>query len=226
MIQYPCPACDQQITLSDDQAGTRYTCTCGNVSVVPAPSPEPSPEPPAEPETPKVRPVPGPAKSPEVVYQGRPSQLRNLWVFLGFVAVIIVALWPLRSALASMFKQSAWDWYIALIVIAVYFVWTAIRVFKLKCTEYTVTTENILIEQGILFKDLDDIELFRVNDLKIRQSILQRVLGVGDVCIESTDKSMPTARLRSIPEPRAAFEKIRQASLDTDARRGVTQLKE
>lgn len=225
MIRYRCPACDREIVTSDDQAGARYTCACGNVSIVPARPPEPTAEPTAEPQPPNAEQAPGPAKSPEVVYQGRPSQLRNLWVFLGFFAVIVLAVWPLRSALASVFKQSAWDWYIALIIIAAYFVWMAIRVLKLKCTRYTVTTENILIEQGVLFKDLDDIELFRVNDIRIRRGLLQRVLGVGDVCIESTDKSMPVARLRSIPEPRAAFEKIRRASLDTDERRGVTQLK-
>ena len=139
---------------------------------------------------------------------------------------MILSLWLLPKISWDVFDTSKWGWWAALIAILAYTVWLAYRILRLKCTEYTVTTENILIEQGILFKDLDDIELFRVNDLKIRQSILQRVLGVGDVCIESTDKSMPTARLRSIPEPRAAFEKIRQASLDTDARRGVTQLKE
>ena len=88
MIEIKCPACDKQTVVPDEEAGKKITCPCGNVNVVPHPAPAPGPE------------------SPGVVYQGKPSQLQNLWVFLGLVVVIVVALWPLRQALASVFKTS------------------------------------------------------------------------------------------------------------------------
>jgi membrane protein YdbS with pleckstrin-like domain len=223
MIEYHCPRCGKQRVAPDEEAGKQYTCTCGNVNVLPGAPAEPGAEPePAEGETPgDAEPAPEQAG---IVYQGRPSQLENLWVFLGLLVVIFASFLLLPMIFRALFDSSKWGWYLALVVILGYAVWLAYRLLKLKCIHYTVTTENIVIEQGIVLKDVDNIDLFRVSDVNLRQGLFQRMMGIGNILIESSDKSMPQAVLRNIPEPRLAFERIHKAAADADVKRGVVQI--
>ena len=198
MIEFECPACARRCEAPEEDAGRKAVCECGNVNIVP-------------PAAPSTRPGASerPSDTPETVYRGKSSQLENLWVFLGFVVVVIVAFWPLRQVLSAVFKTSNWDWYIALMVIAGYATWLGYRILKLNCTSYTVTPENVLIERGILLKKTVNVERSRVKDTRLERTIVQRILGTGNICFELPDEAEPDAVLRNIPEPSAAFDKIR-----------------
>ena len=189
MIKFYCAACGKESAAPDEQAGSKHTCSCGNVNIVPSDT-----------------------RTRGVVYQGKPSQLRNLWVMMGLAIVVIAALWPLRQALSSVFKTSHWDWYIALIVILVYVVWLVYRILKLRSTSYTVSTETILIEHGILFRSTEEVEFSRVKNITMKRGVFRALLGVGDISFELSDSVVPKVVLRSIPEPRAALERIQEVS--------------
>jgi len=226
MIEVQCPACGRMHSAAASEAGQTYACACGNVNRIPPLEPEPASEPqPA----PKPSPQPGPAAEPEpggdraevTLYTGRPSQLHNLWLFVGLAVVLIVALWPLRQLLGSMFKTSNWDWYIALTLLFAYAVWLCYRVLLLKCTKYTCTTYNVLIERGILFKSVQNIELFHVSDVRMKRSILQRILGTGDIYLESANQPQLQGVLRSIQDAGAVFQTVSRASAEADAQHGT-----
>jgi membrane protein YdbS with pleckstrin-like domain len=234
MIELTCPSCDKQIVVDDELAGTKHTCTCGNICVVPD-KPRPEPESGPEPE-PKAAAVTEPdsgtdAKSDAVdeavqtIYEGSPSQLENLSIMLGLVLVGLIAFLFLPKLFAYIEVQAKYGYYTALVLVLLYGLWLAYRMLRLNCTHYTVTTENILIEQGILVKDTDNIDLFRVVDVNIRRSLAQRMLGIGSVLIQSSDKSMPEAVLKNIPNPKVAFEQIRKAATEAAKERGVMQVK-
>jgi membrane protein YdbS with pleckstrin-like domain len=246
MIEFRCPSCDKQIVVEDGLTGQKHSCACGNVCVVPdapRPEPEPEPEPAAEADSPPAAaPKPGPVAAPQsaeetkqviedgsaqTIYEGSPSQLENLSIMFGLVLVGLVAFLALPMLVRDVFKASSgkWGWIIAAAIVVVYALWLGYRMLRLSCTHYTVTTENILVEQGILVKDTDNIDLFRVVDVNIRRSLAQRALGIGTVLIQSSDKSMPEATLKNIPEPKVAFEKIRKAAREAAKERGVMQVK-
>jgi membrane protein YdbS with pleckstrin-like domain len=57
-------------------------------------------------------------------------------------------------------------------------------------------------EVGVLSKDLTTVELFRITDMDFKQSLLERLLGIGTIRISSTDPKTPELVLYQIPKAR------------------------
>jgi hypothetical protein len=58
-----------------------------------------------------------------------------------------------------------------------------------------------------------------VRDLRLRQSVLGRLLGVGDISVTSTDQSSPHLTIRGADEPRALYETLREGVARSQATR-------
>ena len=86
-------------------------------------------------------------------------------------------------------------------------------------TEYRVYQESIELESGLLSRNIENLQLFRVRDLKLRQSVLGRLFGVGDVTVTSTDQSTPHLTVRGVENPRAVYETLRELVARSQATR-------
>jgi uncharacterized membrane protein YdbT with pleckstrin-like domain len=86
-------------------------------------------------------------------------------------------------------------------------------------TAYRLFQDSLEIESGIISRRIENIQLFRVRDLGLAQSILNRVGGVGDVVVTSTDQSAPHYRLRGIADPRVLYEQLRELVSKSQATR-------
>ncbi|MBR0647697.1 PH domain-containing protein [Plastoroseomonas hellenica] len=76
----------------------------------------------------------------------------------------------------------------------------------------TVTNQRILLEEGFWSRTRDDVEIFRIRDVVVRQSLAQRIFGVGDVVIKSTEgRSEEQHVLRGLRDPVHVAETIRTA---------------
>lgn len=103
-----------------------------------------------------------------------------------------------------------------LVPLAIGIVWTwLVRI----STEYRVYQDSLEVESGILSRSIDNLQLFRVRDLGLSQSILARILGVGDVTVTSTDRSNPHLRLRRVADPRGLYETLRDLVGESQATR-------
>ncbi|WP_054949633.1 PH domain-containing protein [Numidum massiliense] len=65
-------------------------------------------------------------------------------------------------------------------------------------TKYKITNARIIIEKGIFTKRRDEIRLFRIRDVSTKRNLFERMIGIGDVNIVSTDASLPKYQLRNI----------------------------
>jgi len=83
-------------------------------------------------------------------------------------------------------------------------------VMRLRTTKYRLTNQRLVVEQGILSRTLDEVDLRTVDDSGFSQSPLERMQGIGTVWIVASDRSNPRLALRGIPDPRALREKIRE----------------
>lgn len=92
------------------------------------------------------------------------------------------------------------------------------RPFLSLVTLYQVTTERVRIIRGLLSKDRDDIELVRIQDIDLEQSLGERALNVGDIIIRSSDQSLPETALRNVPNPQDVHEILRRAMLNARKR--------
>lgn len=54
---------------------------------------------------------------------------------------------------------------------------------------YEVTEERLIIRRGIIFKSIDDVELYRVKDIRIDFSLLNQWANIGTICIRSSDET-------------------------------------
>lgn len=74
---------------------------------------------------------------------------------------------------------------------------------------YTLTDQRLKTTRGILSKVTEDLELYRVRDTRLQQSVWQRLFGLGEVVLNTTDASTPVVTLRWLPQAESLREKIR-----------------
>lgn len=105
---------------------------------------------------------------------------------------------------------------ILMVIVGSYLVIRAIvltvSVFRLRTTHYKLTNQRLMVEQGILSRTLDEVDLRTVDDSGFSQSPLERLQNIGTVWIIASDRATPRLTLRGIPEPRALREKIRESA--------------
>ncbi len=83
-------------------------------------------------------------------------------------------------------------------------------VMQLRSTRYRLTNQRLVVEQGILSRTLDEVDLRTVDDSGFSQSPLERLQGIGTVWILASDRATPRLALRGIADPRTLREKIRE----------------
>ncbi len=77
---------------------------------------------------------------------------------------------------------------------------------------YRITSERVQVIHSGLSKKTEEIELARLKDIRVQQSLAQRALKTGNVTIFSTDKTTPSITFQEITDPESVKEVIRKAS--------------
>jgi uncharacterized membrane protein YdbT with pleckstrin-like domain len=70
-------------------------------------------------------------------------------------------------------------------LLAVCLVWFVIRYLKWITTNFVVTTDRLIFRSGLLAKQGVEIPLERVNTVFFHQTVFERMIGAGDLSIES-----------------------------------------
>ena len=99
-----------------------------------------------------------------------------------------------------------------------------IKMVKLKMIYYEVSSDRIEWGRGILDRQVDNIDMFRVIDLKMRRNLLDCIVGIGSVGLTTTDKSDPEFEFEKVHRPRELYDIIKKASLEADRQTGVVHL--
>ncbi len=63
--------------------------------------------------------------------------------------------------------------------------WVAVRYARWATTNFVVTTDRLIYRHGVLGKHGKEIPLERLNDIAVSQTLFERLIGAGDVTIES-----------------------------------------
>ncbi len=175
------------------------------------------------------------AEKAEPIFEASPS----IWVLVGsFIKTAIViavmyflAFWPINQLLTD-FKLSAnaialtekYRTIIGVSIIAAAMLVLFYKIIKLKCIHYRVTADRVEWARGIFAKQIDNIDMFRVIDLRLYKSVPDSLVGIGTVVLTTTDKSDPEFRFEKVHSPKVLYETIKKASLNADTKRGVVHL--
>ncbi len=98
------------------------------------------------------------------------------------------------------------------------------KMVALKSIYYEVTPDRIEWSRGIFDRKMDNIDMFRVIDLKLRRSLLECLLGIGTVQLTTKDDSDPRFDFVKVRQCRYLYDVIKQAGLEADKKRGVIHL--
>lgn len=63
------------------------------------------------------------------------------------------------------------------------------RWFENLAAKYEITEERLIIRRGIISKSIDEIELYRIKDIRIDFSLINQIAGIGRLCISSSDET-------------------------------------
>jgi uncharacterized membrane protein YdbT with pleckstrin-like domain len=149
----------------------------------------------------------------ETLWKGTPSPKVLVGRVIGLIVIVIAiplaAHWLAGRSNALDQQASMIGWWVTAIIFVIQLVRLVIALMRIRSTQYTITNQRILIENGILSKSLNEIDLRTIDDTQFYQSFIARILGIGNVTLISTDKQEPVLVLHSIPDPRNLRETIR-----------------
>jgi membrane protein YdbS with pleckstrin-like domain len=226
-MQIQCPHCGAQLNAPPQSAGEMATCsTCHGKFQIPAPAAtvsEPLPGQQAGAPMPQFSSrVPTSRSSPPTgsttmletqVWTASPSQ----WV--GFGAYFWCVLLAVVIGVASV-GLHRYFWFGLLLPVLIGFA----KFFRIKSTRYVLTSQRLKIISGIVDRKEVEIELFRLRDLSLEQSFLQRMVNVGTVEAASSDKDAPGIRLKWVNKPEVVKDQLRTYIMQARQATGTTDV--
>lgn len=108
----------------------------------------------------------------------------------------------------------------SIVLIGLGVLWTLSRYARWATTHFVVTSERVIFRTGIIAKSGIELPLARISTVHFSQSILQRLVGAGDLVVESgaedgqqrfTDIRNPAGIQRAIHVQKAASEDDRSS---------------
>lgn len=93
-----------------------------------------------------------------------------------------------------------------------------------RCTRYTLTDQRLKLREGVLNRQTRDTELYRIKDTRLEQSLLQRLVGIGNVVLSSSDVDMPVLAVNHIADAETVREQIRRSVERARERKGVREM--
>ena len=98
------------------------------------------------------------------------------------------------------------------------------KIIKLKSIRYRVTADRIEWSRGIFERQIDNIDMFRIIDLRLYRSFSDCLVGIGTVVLITTDKTDPEFKFEKVHRPKQLYDIIKKTSLDADSKRSVVHL--
>jgi uncharacterized membrane protein YdbT with pleckstrin-like domain len=142
------------------------------------------------------------------------------WYFAASAATLIgsmVATLVLMASVPAGFFQTFVQ-NVGLSAIVVSMGWVVVRLIKWRTTYFVLTSHRLIYREGVVSRDGVEIPLERVNNVNFAQSVLERVLRVGDLLIESGGKA-GQERFSDIRQPEKVQNLIHSAIYAREERR-------
>ena len=80
-----------------------------------------------------------------------------------------------------------------------------------KSQRVRVSNRNIETETGLLSRRIDILELWRVRDVRYRQSLTDRMLSIAHIQVYTKDVTTPELEIFGMPASKQLFERLRDS---------------
>lgn len=216
-----CPKCEAEV---DDQA-----LFCPQCGVRLAGEPEPSEAPSAGPDPnapPRERFLAAAAEkqtgpdeddAEDDLWEGSYDKMAMLGTWITGAALTIGV--PVAGLLGGL-PGGYWKW----VVLGVLFMWgvlIGLYFYRRLSVHYTLTSQRLVHESGLLWRQTDRVELIDIDDVTFRQDPVQRMIGIGTIVVSSSDRTDPELKLLGIASARSVADTIDDARRRERRRRGL-----
>lgn len=99
--------------------------------------------------------------------------------------LLVVGLGSYLTALVAAQTWSGWGWVLVGLCLALIVWLTVIPVIRWRTTHFVVTSRRVLVREGVLTRQGIDIPMSRINSVRFRHNLLERMIGCGTLVIES-----------------------------------------
>jgi membrane protein YdbS with pleckstrin-like domain len=132
---------------------------------------------------------------------------------------------PQDSLDISVIKVIYLKWFFA--VLALLALWGLIyRVLRYLNLYYVFTIQRFKVRKGILSHEFRQIELFRIKDIGVIQTLWGRLFNYAHIDLISTDRLIQDIRWHGLPDGVRLAEKIRSTAQMSRAESGITTIHE
>jgi membrane protein YdbS with pleckstrin-like domain len=149
------------------------------------------------------------AEPRKTIYEGVPSWKAYLGYYVAALlagAIAIAALILIDTQAPTMRKVL--EIVIPICAVAVFFI--GVNMAR-RSVKFRVTNTVIETERGFLSKRIDVLQLWRCRDVRYRQALMDRILGIAHVEVFAQDATTPHLEIFGMPASRQLFEQLRDS---------------
>ena len=132
------------------------------------------------------------------------------------------------------FRSSTWGWLrgtllgwltLLLCLVGVGFLIILVQWIRNLDVTYELTEDRLILRRGIFVKSIDEIELYRVKDVRMDFTLVNQWAGIGTISIDSSDETTKAGAL-VIPHIERAAERREELRRLVDAARQKRRVRE
>lgn len=111
----------------------------------------------------------------------------------------------LEIAYLSLGNMAAGYWVMAIPPLLL--IWPGVRALRRRLTKTTITGDRLRYETGVASKSTRNIQLSKIQDVRVDQRVMQRVFNVGDLSIETAGEASRLT-IHNVDAPQALADEI------------------
>ena len=96
-----------------------------------------------------------------------------------------MALVPLGILLTAPGEWGVWPMAITALAFGI-ILW---KWFESLAARYDICPDRLIVREGIFIKSLDEVELYRVKDVRLDFSLINQMAGIGTITVSSSDET-------------------------------------
>lgn len=89
-------------------------------------------------------------------------------------------------------------------------------------TTYELSEDRLFVTSGLLKTVEDEVRLYRILDLTLSRTLLQKIFGMGTISVSSADKTMGDFELKNIKNPDEVKEQLSNLVEENREKKRVT----
>jgi membrane protein YdbS with pleckstrin-like domain len=194
--------CGQLMTIRSEQIGQHAVCPACNRTLIPVMAQNVTAPQPATSAIPVSTDSGNPdAALSDTFFSLHVSQWDNFWRYLTCAVFLLISGGVYLIPGLSLYANTIFGIILLVDLISVCLIFLSVR-----GTRYLINADRIELRSGVFTKEINWISINSVLDIQLKQTFIQRLLGIGAIRLKSTDVETPLLELNQIPEAHRVFE--------------------